>query len=123
MTATKALNGTQYYCEVKNGSDTVQSDIVTLTVIVRDPEIKDQPKDKEAADGESVTFSVTADYASSFQWYSLKPGAKKWSKVKKATEPTLTVKVKSSLNGYQYRCAVGNADSTIDSDAATLTVK
>jgi uncharacterized cupredoxin-like copper-binding protein len=123
VTATKALDGMQYYCEVKNGSGLVQSNIVTLTVIVRDPEIKDQPKDKEASDGDSVTFTVSADYASSYQWYSKKPGAQKWSKVKKATKPTLTIKVKSSLNGYQYRCAVSNADSTIDSDAATLTVK
>ena len=123
VTAESYRNGYQYRCKVSNSVGTVISDIVTLTVIGK-PTITTQPSNKSAVTGATVTFTVAASNATSYQWQFRPSSADGWSNSSASSAKTasFTVTAESYRNGYQYRCKVSNANGTVYSNAATLTV-
>jgi hypothetical protein len=114
-------HGYQYRCKVTNAMGTVCSDAATLSL--SKPTVTKDPTDKTAAPDETVTFTVTATNAASYQWYFRKTETGSWSKCSNGTSASLPVEAKAYRHGYQYRCAVKNAAGTVYSNAATLRVK
>lgn len=87
------------------------------------PVITAQPTAQFAASGHNAVFSVTAEGEElTYQWYYRKKGSSTWNRIKGKTENTLTVEVKSSKNGYWYRCLVQNSAGKVKSASAKLTV-
>ena len=116
-------NGYQYYCEVKSGTNTLNSDIVTLTV--DSLKITEQPKSVTVAAGESTTFSVVATGNNlTYQWYYRTTPTGEWKKSTSASGITAdyVVNVQDRHNGYQYYCEVKNSTGSVNSDIVTLTV-
>lgn len=116
-------NGYEYSCVLKNDDGSVRSDIVKLTIDAVIPKITVQPQSVTAKKNASVTFSVEATDAVSFQWYYRKKSSAKWTLLEGATKSSYTTTAKSNHSGYQYRCAVSSVDCKIESAIATLKVK
>ena len=126
VTSQDARNGYQYYCKISNTAASLNSDTVTLTVNpLSKPSITTQPADATANLNSTVTFTVEASRARSYQWYYRTSATGNWAKstTTGATTKTLTVKAEKKRNGYQYRCVVKNNLGSVTSSAATLTVK
>ena len=123
--ATTGRNGLKFRCAVSNANGTVTSNSATLTVTSSGkPTITTQPSNKSAAPGATVTFTVAASNATSYQWQFRPSSADGWSNSSASSAKTasFTVTAESYRNGYQYRCKVSNANGTVYSNAATLTV-
>ena len=88
------------------------------------PTITKQPASRTAYVDTTAKFAVQATGATSYQWQyrTSKTGSWKNSGLSSAKTATLSLKATSSLNGYQYRCAVKNASGTTYSYIVTLTV-
>ncbi len=122
--ATAARNGMQFRCVVKSAGNSVRSSAATLTVLCK-PAIQTQPKNVTAPAGSNVTFTVKATGDDlTFQWQYLKSGASTWynSTSDGNKTATLTVESTAARNGMQFRCIVKNANGSVTSSAATLTV-
>ena len=88
------------------------------------PSITQQPQNSTVAVGQTATFSVSALGAGlSYQWQSEALGAGSFSPISGATSSTYTTPAATlTNNGTQYECVVTNAQGSITSSAATLTV-
>ncbi|MBQ2310152.1 MAG: immunoglobulin domain-containing protein [Erysipelotrichales bacterium] len=116
-------NGYQYCCEVKNAYGSKYTNTVTLKV---KPNITSQPTSVSVTEGQTATFTVKAQGATSYQWYYRTSSSGTWAKsttMTGATTATLSVPAVTARNGYQYRCCVTNSAGSVYSNAATLTVK
>ena len=113
-------DGFQYRCKVMNGSVYEYTNVATLHV---KPGITTQPADKTAASGATVTFTVKAEGATSYQWYYRKTSTGSWTKCTNGTSATLSVEAKNYRDGFQYRCKVSNSAGYVYTNAATLRVK
>lgn len=80
------------------------------------PTIKSQPTSKTASVGSSVTFTVSASGASSYQWY------KDGTAITGATSATLTIGSVTTADTGSYTVVVTNAIGTTTSEAVTLTL-
>ena len=90
------------------------------------PAITSQPVSSEIAEGESVTFTVTASGTTPLtcQWQVDKNDGKGWTDISGATNASYTVSaVTAEQTGWKYRCVVKNDAGSVESNAATLTVK
>ena len=90
------------------------------------PTVSSQPMSAEAAEGSSVTFSVTASGTTPLlcQWQVDKNDGKGWTDIAGAVNASCTVEtVTAEQNGWKYRCIIKNAAGSVESNAATLTVK
>jgi len=77
-----------------------------------------------AVAGTSVTFSVAASGATTYQWQKLEAGAAQWADIPDATAPSLVVdQVTLAQSGTQYRVVVGNPAGSVTSPSFTLTVE
>ena len=85
------------------------------------PQISLQPQDAAAVSGKKATFTVKATQAKKYQWQVSKDG-ETWQNVPKATKNKLSVKAEKAVDGNLYRCVISNADGSVNSTAATLTV-
>ena len=85
------------------------------------PQISLQPQDATAVSGKKATFTVKATQAKKYQWQVSKDG-ETWQNVPKATKNKLSVKAEKAVDGNLYRCVISNADGSVNSTAATLTV-
>ena len=124
VNARTAINGYQYRCKVTNSGGSVYSSVATLTIDAR-PVITTQPKTTTAADGTTVTFSVTATGGTlSYQWQYRKSASGTWTNSASASGKTANFKVnaRTAINGYQYRCIVTNEAGSVTSNIATLTI-
>ena len=95
-----------------------------MTVISK-PAITTQPKSVSAADGTTVTFSVTATGgALSYQWQYRTSSSGSWTNSTSPSGKTANFKVnaRTAISGYQYRCIVTNAAGSVTSNIATLTI-
>ncbi|MBR0355083.1 MAG: hypothetical protein IJK35_06900 [Oscillospiraceae bacterium] len=115
-------SGYQYRCRVSNAAGAVYSEAATLTVAEK-PKITAQPASRSVAAGKTVSFTVKAEGAESYQWYFRTSSTGAWTRCSNGTAPTLTVEAKLYRSGYQYRCKVTNASGSVYSSTATLTVK
>ena len=124
--ATTARSGQQYRCKVTGDGGSVTSSAATLTVTSSSkPVITTQPKSTTAAPGKTVKFTVAASGSNlTYQWQYKSPGTSTWynSGMTGAKTATLSVPATTARNGQQYRCKVTNANGSVYSSAATLTV-
>jgi hypothetical protein len=81
------------------------------------PVITAQPASDTAAVGDSVTFTVTATGAISYQWIKGTSDT-----IVGATSASLKVAATVALDGATYKCVVTNATGSTTSSAAVLTV-
>ena len=101
---------------------------IVVTKINNDPEptgpvITTHPADVTVAKDEVATFSVEATGENlKYQWQVLPAGQDNWIDFPGETNPTYSVTVLPANNGTKYRCVVKNAEGTVTSNAATLTV-
>ena len=123
FTVDASQNGRKYRCRVSNAGSEATSAEATLTVVTT-PKITTQPKNASVKAGKKVTFKVkAAGEGLKYQWYRLKPGAKKWEKIKKATKASYSFKAARKWNGYKFRCVVSNAAGKVTSKSVKLKVK
>ena len=123
FTVDASQNGRKYRCRVSNAGSEATSAEATLTVVTT-PKITTQPKNASVKAGKKVTFKVkAAGEGLKYQWYRLKPGAKKWEKIKKATKASYSFKAAKKWNGYKFRCVVSNAAGKVTSKSVKLKVK
>jgi len=88
------------------------------------PVITVQPTNQSVSHGATATFSVTASYATSYQWQKQESGAGAWANVSGATSSsyiTGTLAVDTD-NTDKYRVIVTGAGGSTTSDSVTLTV-
>lgn len=118
--ATYARSGNVYRCVVKSGSNSVNSNPAKLTVFG----IKTQPKNVSAPIGKTVTMKVAATGTGlTYQWqYKATDGTWKNTTLEGAKTATLKIPVTAARNGNVYRCVVKCGSSTINSNAAKVTV-
>ena len=87
------------------------------------PNITSQPVSMRVSENYHVEFTVVAENATSYQWYSRASSTASWSAVtENGTSPTYSFTAKLSHNGSQYRCLVSNAQDSVFSEAVTLWV-
>ena len=102
---------------------------VTATVTAAPaPVITAQPEGLARFVGETASFSVSASGSGlSYRWQCSSDEGKTWRNVTDKNEgwngPKLSVTVKDSLNGYQYRCVVTGNGQSVNSEAARLSVQ
>ena len=87
--------------------------------------VANQPQATEVIEGETASFSVTAEGGATktYQWQVSTDGGKSWTDIDGATDaayntPATTI----DMDGNQYRCVVTSGQVKIESDSATLTV-
>ncbi len=93
------------------------------------PYISGEPENAEVYPSKPVSFKVTAGGENlQYQWYYRTSAKGTWQKCSAASAKTDTYSLTASQvikarNGYQYRCVVQNAEGSVTSAAAVLTVK
>ena len=130
----RGLNGSYYYCTVSNDAGSVTSTRALLTVYYA-PSIKIQPTDQSVNVGTKATFTIVANAGNpsttTYKWQYRTSASATWADCTTTqgtgmtTSSFTTVATTMAMNGYQYRCIIGNAQyaSAATSNAATLTVK
>lgn len=87
------------------------------------PVITSQPVSVSVENGTYATFSVTATGSDlSYQWQYRRINETGWSDWTGKTTNSIRFRGVATNNGNQYRCVVSNADGSVVSDPATLTV-
>ena len=124
FTAKASYSGWQYRCIVSNADGSVTSSAAKLTVRAAGPTITKQPGNQTVTAGSKATFTVTATGDGlTYQWQVNKTGT--WSNCTSTgyNKATFSFTAKASYSGWQYRCVISNADGSVTSSAAKLTVR
>ena len=90
------------------------------------PTVSSQPASASVNADSSATFTVTASGTTPLlcQWQVDKNDGNGWTDISGAVNASYTVeKVTAEQNGWKYRCVIKNAAGSVESNAATLTVK
>lgn len=90
------------------------------------PTVSSQPASASVNADNSATFTVTASGTTPLlcQWQVDKNDGSGWTDISGAVNASYTVeKVTAEQNGWKYRCVIKNAAGSVESNAATLTVK
>ena len=90
------------------------------------PTVSSQPASASVNADSSATFTVTASGTTPLlcQWQVDKNAGSGWTDISGAVNASYTVeKVTAEQNGWKYRCVIKNAAGSVESNAATLTVK
>ena len=90
------------------------------------PTVSSQPASASVNADSSATFTVTASGTTPLlcQWQVDKNDGSGWTDISGAVNASYTVeKVTAEQNGWKYRCVIQNAAGSVESNAATLTVK
>ena len=127
FTAKLSYSGWLYRCRVKNSGGEAVSLAAPLTVIdpYAKPEITKQPVGQSVTAGSRAVFMVTASGTGlTYQWQVSKDGGASWKDCTSSGNDmsTFGFTAKASYSGWQYRCIVTNANGSVTSTAATLTV-
>ena len=105
-----------YTCVVTGAGGSVTSNPATVTVNAL-PVITQQPTNQEITEGETLTLSVDATGATSYQW------KKDDVNIPSATAATYTKESATSADDAgSYTCVVTGAGGSVTSNAATVTV-
>ncbi len=119
---TIGMDGYQYHLLANNICGTSTSDNAELTIL-QAPTILVQPVNSAACVGGSVSFSVIAQNAASYQWQVSTNAGVTWTNVSGATAQTLTLNsVTGALNGNQYHVIVTNSCGSLTSSNVVLSV-
>jgi hypothetical protein len=122
VTPNATWDGIQLYCKVTDGAgNSVNSAAATISVL----SIATQPQSQTVTKGSSVTLYVKATGSGlKYQWYYRKKGSSGWSVWNGRTHASETVTPNDTWDGIQLYCKVTDgAGNTVDSDAATITLK
>ncbi|MBN1981611.1 MAG: hypothetical protein JW795_08775 [Chitinivibrionales bacterium] len=107
-----------FQCKVTNRAAVIASAIAYLKVTLAPPVITEQPQNVQIADGKSASFSIKATGTGvSYQWYkndALIPGA--------TGSGYTTGSLTMSDNGAQFHCTVKNAEYSVASQKASVTI-
>ena len=130
LTFTTALadSGKRYQAVFTNASGTATTSIATLTVTANLPNITTQPANLSRTSGQTATFSATATNFTSVVWRNRANSSATFVNVPASAVTTsgsttsLSFTAISSLNGSQYQVIFTNADGSVTSNTATLTV-
>ena len=117
-------NGIQLYCLVKDtGGNSIKSNTITVT-IVSSITITEQPTDKIAALGQSVTLQIKAKGSGlTYQWYVKKKGAVEFTAWGGRSSSIETFTPDATWNGAQVYCLVKDTGSAcVKSDTITITL-
>ena len=90
------------------------------------PTVSSQPASASVNADSSATFTVTASGTTPLlcQWQVDKNDGSGWTDISGAVNASYTVeKVTAEQNGWKYRCVIKSAAGSVESNAATLTVK
>lgn len=90
------------------------------------PTVSSQPASASVNADSAATFTVTASGTTPLlcQWQVDKNDGSGWTDISGAVNASYTVeKVTAEQNGWKYRCVIKNAAGSVESNAATLTVK
>ena len=121
-------SGTQLLCIVSNGTGTVTSNTVTLTVTpgMIAPSISAQPLDVViVSTGQPASFNVTASGSQplAYQWWSAPQGSTTFTMISGATSSIYSItSVTSGLVGSQFYVVVSNGAGSVTSSTATITL-
>ena len=122
LPATDEWDAWLYRCRIGNADGEVFSQTVQMDVYLVYPTVTLQPKDARIRNGKAVSFSVKGKDAKAYQWQQSADGST-WQDIPGATKNKLALKkVTFDMDGNQYRCVLTNADGSVPSSAATLTV-
>ncbi len=126
FTAKTEYSGRMFCCVVSlSGGGSVISRAATLSVSANLPVITGQPTGQTAEEGKKATFKVTASGTGlSYQWQVSKDSGATWKNCTSSgnTSATFSFTTKSSYTGWRYRCKVSNANGSVYTQAALLTV-
>lgn len=114
-------DGWLYRCKVTNSRGrSVYSNAAALTI---NPRITSQPKNVEAAEGKTATFTVKATGSGlSYQWQYSKNSGGTWTNLN-ATAASYSVKLSVSNDNWQYRCKVTDGHNvSVFSDPASVRI-
>lgn len=127
------INAGDYSVVVTNSSGGTATYTTTITLgnAVTAPTVVAQTTSRAVSAGSTTTFSVSAGDASvsSYQWQISPNSGGTWANISDggpysgATTQTLAIAgATAAMNGYQYRCVVGNTVGNATSTAATLSI-
>ena len=112
-------SGSQFSCVVSNAYGTTNSQIATLTVLALPPSITQQPVNQTVSVGGTASFSVTATGSLPLSYFWMRNGTA----IAGATNSNYTTNnVQLTDSGSQFSWVVSNANGTVLSSNATLTV-
>jgi len=115
----------QVRCMVSdNNGNVAYSDAATLTIVAK-PAITQQPTDVSAANGETVTITLTASGADlTYEWYYKDFGASEFIRTYTFSGNTYSAVMNDYRNGRQVYCKVIDAlGSSVTSNIVTLNMK
>lgn len=129
-TMTQDMDGRKFYCLITDqDGNTIQSETVTVTLEVPEPEIPEpeklqitqQPKNARADLGKKASATVVATGEGlKYQWYLCNPGKTKFTK-SSITSKTYTVTVSKSNDGRKIYCVITDKDgNSVTSDTVTV---
>jgi len=110
-----------YRVVVSGGNGTsIESKEVKVETLVVEPTIKTQPESVTAKIGDTISFTVVAENAESYQWMYCKNGT--WAALKGKTDSTLTLTLNATNIAFQYYCVVNGAEGTtpVNSDIVEI---
>lgn len=118
---------TTYYAEVNDQFNIVSSS--TEVIVLPFTQLTSQPQDLTLISGSYATFSVTADFATEYQWQESTDTGNNWNNLidggvySGVVTQTLSINpVDDVMNGNMYRCIISGECNNITSDEATLNV-
>lgn len=124
--ANLGLNGYQYRCVVKDGSNQSAVSGSAVLGVNEPPIITLNPQDQTVCKNELALFTINALYADSYQWQeSVGSG---WINITDdafysgSTTPVLSIFTTTGMNGFRYRCRVINGNCPEISTFARLFV-
>ena len=124
FTMKEKFAGRQYRCIVTVDGETLVSDAATLSLSQVD-EIITQPQDVEAADGETVELHIEVIGSNPVYQWQFSTNGTTWRNCTGAgyDTDTFSFTMKEKFAGRQYRCIVTTDNTTLTSDAATLSLE
>jgi len=122
---TEARNGRQVYCVVTDAyGNSVQTNIVTLSVALPELRIVSDLENVSACYGETVRVELEAEGEGlTYAWYYKNAGGSKFSLTKTFTGPEYSCEMNESRDGRQVYCEVTDAHGqTVTTAIATLSL-
>lgn len=125
LTNTNTLSNGAYTITVTGVASGAPNQTQNITYTINPgtgPTINTQPTSQALCQGGTVTFTVAATGALSYQWQKSTDGGVTWPPIPGATGTSYTIVNVQLSDAAQYRCATTGQCNTTNSNAAVLTV-